>query len=78
MRLADYVMQRVAEAGVGHVFMVPGGGAMNLNDALGMRNDLAFVSTLHEQAASIGDVEPVEAPTAVPTPSRLVVDDDAT
>ena len=31
-----------------------------------------------EQAASIGDVEPVEAPTAVPTPSRLVVDDDAT
>jgi sec-independent protein translocase protein TatC len=31
-----------------------------------------------EQAASIGDVEPVESPTAVPTPSRLVVDDDAT
>jgi acetolactate synthase-1/2/3 large subunit len=53
MRLADYVMQRVAEAGVGHVFMVPGGGAMHLNDALGLRKDLAFVSTLHEQAAAI-------------------------
>jgi acetolactate synthase-1/2/3 large subunit len=53
MRLADYVMQRVAEAEVGHVFMVPGGGAMHLNDALGLRRDLQFVSTLHEQAAAI-------------------------
>lgn len=53
MRVADYVMQRVAEAGVGHVFMVPGGGAMHLNDALGLRKDLEFVSTLHEQAAAI-------------------------
>jgi acetolactate synthase-1/2/3 large subunit len=53
MRLADYVMQRVAEAGVGHIFMVPGGGAMHLNDALGLRKDLQFVSTLHEQAAAI-------------------------
>ena len=53
MRLADYVMERVAQAGVGHVFMVPGGGAMHLNDALGLRTDVEFVSTLHEQAAAI-------------------------
>jgi acetolactate synthase-1/2/3 large subunit len=53
MRLADYVMQRVAEAGVGHVFMVPGGGAMHLIDALGRRQDIEFVCTLHEQAAAI-------------------------
>jgi sec-independent protein translocase protein TatC len=31
-----------------------------------------------EQAAPIGGVEPVEPPTVVPTPARLVVDDDAT
>ncbi|MGP4057010.1 twin-arginine translocase subunit TatC [Mycobacterium sp. 4D054] len=31
-----------------------------------------------DEAAPIGPVEPVEAPTAVPAPSRLVVDDDAT
>ena len=31
-----------------------------------------------EQAAAIGGVEPIEPPTAVPTPSRLVIDDDAT
>ena len=53
MKLADYVMQRVAETGVGHVFMVPGGGSMHLVDALGRRADLEFVCTLHEQAAAI-------------------------
>ena len=31
-----------------------------------------------EQAAPIGGVEPVEPPTVVPTPARLVVDDEAT
>ena len=31
-----------------------------------------------ELAAPIGSVEPIEPPTAVPTPARLVVDDDAT
>ncbi|MFB1298218.1 twin-arginine translocase subunit TatC [Mycobacterium sp. pW049] len=31
-----------------------------------------------DQAAPIGRAETIEAPTAVPTPSRLVVDDDAT
>ncbi|HEX2285498.1 MAG TPA: twin-arginine translocase subunit TatC, partial [Mycobacterium sp.] len=31
-----------------------------------------------EEAAPIGGVEPIEPPTVVPTPARLVVDDDAT
>ncbi|HET6734862.1 twin-arginine translocase subunit TatC [Mycobacterium sp.] len=31
-----------------------------------------------EQAAAIGGVEPIEPPTTVPTPARVVVDDDAT
>ena len=31
-----------------------------------------------EEAAPIGGVEAIEPPTAVPTPGRLVVDDDAT
>jgi sec-independent protein translocase protein TatC len=31
-----------------------------------------------EQASSIGGVEPIDAPTSVPTAPRLVVDDDAT
>ena len=53
MKLSDYVVQFVAEQGVRHVFMLPGGGAMHLNESLGRRPDLQFVCTLHEQAAAI-------------------------
>lgn len=53
MRLADYLMERVAAEGVKHVFMLPGGGAMHLNDALGKSDALRFVCNLHEQASAI-------------------------
>jgi acetolactate synthase-1/2/3 large subunit len=53
IRLADYVMRRIVEAGVSHVFMVPGGGAMHLNDALGRCKELQYVCNLHEQASAI-------------------------
>src|ERR1035441_6589638 len=53
MRLADYVMSFVARQGVKHVFLVTGGGAMHLNDALARCADLAFVCNHHEQASAI-------------------------
>jgi acetolactate synthase-1/2/3 large subunit len=53
MRLADYVIQRIAEEGVRHIFTLPGGGAMHLDDALGTCADIDFVCNLHEQACSI-------------------------
>ena len=53
MKLSDYVMQSVARAGVRHVFMLPGGGAMHLNDSLGQRPDIEYVCTSHEQAAAM-------------------------
>jgi acetolactate synthase-1/2/3 large subunit len=53
MKLSDYVMQFVADQGVKHVFMLPGGGAMHLNESLGRRSDIDFVCNLHEQAAAI-------------------------
>ncbi len=53
MKLSDYVVERVAAWGVRHVFMVPGGGAMHLNDSLGHRTDVTAVSNLHEQASAI-------------------------
>jgi acetolactate synthase-1/2/3 large subunit len=53
MKLSDYVMQVVADQGVQHVFMLPGGGAMHLNDSLGRRNGVGFVCNLHEQACAI-------------------------
>ncbi|MCX8146154.1 MAG: thiamine pyrophosphate-binding protein [Azovibrio sp.] len=53
MRVADYLMQRLAEAGIEHVFLLPGGGAMHLNDALACEHRLIPVPCHHEQACGI-------------------------
>lgn len=53
MKLSDYVVQFIADLGVKHVFMLPGGGAMHLNDSLGRNPDVEFVCNLHEQACAI-------------------------
>jgi acetolactate synthase-1/2/3 large subunit len=54
MKLSDYLIDRLVSHGVKQVFMLPGGGAMHLNDSLGKRRaDIAFIPMLHEQAVSI-------------------------
>ena len=53
VKLSDYVIKFIADQGVKHVFMVPGGGAMHLNDSLGRCQDIEFVCNLHEQASAI-------------------------
>jgi acetolactate synthase-1/2/3 large subunit len=53
MKLSDYVIGFVADLGVKHVFLVPGGGAMHLNDSLSRREEIEFVCNLHEQASAI-------------------------
>jgi acetolactate synthase-1/2/3 large subunit len=53
MKLSDYVMARVAQAGARHVFMLPGGGCMHLVDSLGRNPDLTLVANLHEQGAAV-------------------------
>lgn len=54
MKLSDYVIDFIIKQGVKHVFMLPGGAAMHLNDSLGKRRkEIEFVGMLHEQAVSI-------------------------
>ncbi len=53
MKLSDYVFRLVADTGVKHVFLVPGGGAMHLNDSLSRCSGIDFVCNLHEQASAI-------------------------
>ena len=53
IKLSDYVMQFIAGLGVRHVFMLPGGGAMHLNDSLGRNKNLVYICNLHEQACAI-------------------------
>lgn len=52
MRVADYIFQYLASIGVQHIFMVTGGGAMYLNDAI-KKSGLTYVCFHHEQAAAM-------------------------
>jgi len=52
-RVADFIADFIADLGVGHVFLLPGGGAMYLVDGVGKCPRLQVVACLHEQAAAI-------------------------
>ena len=53
MRVADYIIQFLEDLGVKAIFLVPGGGAMHLNDALAKSAKIKYVACHHEQAAAI-------------------------
>lgn len=53
MKLSDYVIQYLEQLHIGHMFMLPGGGAMHLNDSLGNSEKIQYVVCLHEQACAI-------------------------
>ena len=53
MRVSDWIMQRLADTGLRHVFLLPGGGAMYLNDALACEKRLIPIPCHHEQACGI-------------------------
>ena len=53
VRVADYIAARIREHGIRHVFMLTGGGAMHLNDALGRAEGLQYVCCHHEQALAM-------------------------
>lgn len=51
--VSDYIIEYLLKIGVSHVFMVSGGGAMYLNDAVAKNKKIKYVSHHHEQAAAI-------------------------
>ncbi len=53
IKVSDYVIQYLERLGVNHMFMLPGGGAMHLNDSLGRSKKIQYVVCLHEQACAI-------------------------
>ena len=53
MRVADFIVERLAFLGVDTSFLVTGGGAMYLNDAIGGCDSLKKIYCHHEQGASI-------------------------
>lgn len=53
VRLADYVLRTLADHGIDHCFLVTGGGAMHLNDALGREPRFTYTCNHHEQASAM-------------------------
>ena len=53
MRIADYIWSFFVKKGVTDVFLVTGGNAMHLNDALGLEKRLSTICVHHEQAAAM-------------------------
>lgn len=53
IRLADYIFRTLADQGLDHVFLVTGGGAMHLNDAIAVESRLHRICCHHEQACAI-------------------------
>jgi acetolactate synthase-1/2/3 large subunit len=52
-RVADYIFDHLADTGTKHVFLITGGGAMFLNDALGHCPRIQYVCCHHEQACAM-------------------------
>ncbi len=53
MKVSDFIFRFVADQGVKHVFVVVGGGAMHLNEALSREKRIEFICNSHEQASAI-------------------------
>ncbi len=52
IKLSDYIFRFLKEKSVKYIFMLPGGGAMHLDDSVG-KSGIDYVCTLHEQAAAV-------------------------
>ena len=56
MRVADYIIDQIYKAGCEHIFLVTGGGAMYLNDAIAAHKKIKPICNHHEQACAMGAV----------------------
>ena len=46
IKVSDYIIKKLEQLKINHVFMLPGGGAMHLNDSLGKSKKLDYVVCL--------------------------------
>ncbi len=53
IKVADYIVAYLADQGIGHIFMLTGGGAMHLDDSIGRQKRIQYVCNHHEQASAI-------------------------
>src|SRR3989338_3845391 len=53
MNVADFLLKYFSDRGVTHAFLLPGGHAMFLNDALEKNKQLSYTCLLHEQGGAM-------------------------
>ena len=53
IKVTDYIVKRLEEYGIKHVFMISGGGAMHLNDSFGRSEKIEYICNHHEQASAM-------------------------
>ncbi len=53
IKVSHYIAGKLADWGVRHVFLIPGGGAMHLNDSFGREPRLRYLCNHHEQASAM-------------------------
>lgn len=53
MTVSDFIACYLADLGLKHIFLLPGGGAMHLNDAFAREPRISVVTCQHEQACAI-------------------------
>jgi acetolactate synthase-1/2/3 large subunit len=53
MKISDYIADFMANKNVSHVFTIPGGGCIHLNDAFARHNSIKVIANHHEQACAL-------------------------
>ena len=53
IRISDFIFKYLEEYGIEDIFMITGGGAMHLNDALSRNKKINYICNHHEQASAI-------------------------
>uniref|UniRef100_A0A7V3J9B2 Thiamine pyrophosphate-binding protein n=1 Tax=candidate division CPR3 bacterium TaxID=2268181 RepID=A0A7V3J9B2_UNCC3 len=53
IKVSDYIAEKLVDAGISHVFMITGGGAMHLNNSFGKHPKLQCIFNHHEQACAM-------------------------
>jgi len=53
MRVSDYIADFLVEKAVKHVFTIPGGGCIHLNDAIARQDSIEVIANHHEQACAL-------------------------
>jgi acetolactate synthase-1/2/3 large subunit len=53
MKVSDYIADFIANKNVSHVFTIPGGGCIHLNDAFARHNSVKVIANHHEQACAL-------------------------